>query len=187
MKDLILNILDEYLLLFDEKERQTTFINYLNSNEEVTDWNNFNGHVVSSGFVYARQENKFLVLYHNDFKTYIYPGGHVDDCDINPLETAKREIKEETGIDNLKLLKLSKDELIPIDIDTHKIEYNEKLNLPQHYHFDFRYLFMVDKITAVKIDIEESSDYKWISLEELSNDSNYKNVIDKIKQRIIML
>ena len=47
---------------------------------------------------------------------------------------------EETGLSNLKQLKLSENEQIPIDIDTHLIEYNERLNLLAHYHVDFRYL-----------------------------------------------
>ena len=116
---------------------------------------------------------------------FLYPGGHVDKNDINPLDASKREIFEETGLNDLELLKLMDDELIPIDIDTHKISYNERLNLPEHYHFDFRYLFMVDEVSDIKIDSEELSNYKWISLDELSEDKNYGVVASKIK-RILM-
>ena len=147
---------------------------------EITDWNNFDGHVVASGFIYAKEENKFLVLYHNDLKMFLYPGGHIDSNDTNPLSASKREIFEETGLSNLEQLKISNYELVPIDIDTHKIGYNERLNLPEHYHFDFRYLFMVDRISDIKIDIEELSSYKWISIEELSSDINYGRIATKI-------
>lgn len=183
MRDVLLNILNRYLLLFpEEQERQITLINYLNrhKNEELIDWNNFDGHIVAGGFIYAKEENKFLVLYHNDLKMFLYPGGHVDSNDINPLQASKREIKEETGLNNLEQLKVAEDELIPLDIDTHKIGYNERLNLPEHYHFDFRYLFMVDRVSDVKTDTEELSSYKWISLEELSNDVNYGRIATKI-------
>ena len=150
-------------------------INYLNehNSEELTDWNNFDGHIVAGGFIYAKEEDKFLVLYHNDLKMFLYPGGHVESNDINPLQASKREILEETGLNNLEQLKVSDDELIPIDIDTHKIGYNKRLNLPEHFHFDFRYLFMVDRISDIKTDTEELSSYKWISVEELSSDPNY--------------
>ncbi len=47
---------------------------------------------------------------------------------------------EKTGLSNLEQLKLFENEQIPVDIDTHLIGYNERLNLPAHYHFDFRYL-----------------------------------------------
>ena len=185
MKDILLNVLNNYLLLFpEEQQRQITLINYLNSHkdDELTDWNNFDGHIVAGGFIYAKEENKFLVLYHNDLKMFLYPGGHVDSSDVNTLEASKREILEETGLSNLEQLKLTEDALIPIDIDTHKIGYNERLNLPEHYHFDFRYLFMVDKISDIETDAEELSSYKWISVEELSSDPNYGMVANKIKK-----
>lgn len=185
MRQLLLKILEKYLLLFKEEyHRQITLINYLkeHKDEELTDWNNFDGHIVAGGFIYAKEENKFLVLYHNDLKMFLYPGGHVDNNDKNPLQASKREILEETGLRDLEQLKVSEDELIPIDIDTHKIGYNERLNLPEHYHFDFRYLFLVDKISNVKTDDEELSGYKWISVEELSSDPNYGLITNKIEK-----
>lgn len=187
MKESLINLLNSYLILFpEESERQKLLIEYLESHEddELIDWNNFDGHIVAGGFIYAKEENKFLVLYHNDLKMFLYPGGHVDNDDVNTLFAAKREIYEETGINNLEQLKVSDDELMPIDIDTHKIGYNERLNLPEHYHFDFRYLFVVEKIQDIKTDVEEMSGYKWISLDELTNDPNYGKVATKIKRLI---
>lgn len=187
MKESLINLLNSYLILFpEESERQKLLIEYLESHEddELIDWNNFDGHIVAGGFIYAKEENKFLVLYHNDLKMFLYPGGHVDSDDVNTLFAAKREISEETGINNLEQLKVSDNELIPIDIDTHIICYNERLNLPEHYHFDFRYLFVVERIQDIKTDVEEMSGYKWISLDELTNDPNYGRVATKIKKLI---
>lgn len=187
MKDNINNILNTYLSIFpEEKERQEILKQYIqiHNYEELIDWNNFDGHIVASGFIYSKEDNKFLVLYHNDLKMYLYPGGHIDSTDINILSGARREVLEETGLSNLKYLNISDNELIPLDIDTHKIKYNERLDLPEHYHFDFRYLFIIDKIQDIKIDINEMSDYKWISLDELIKDSNYSKVVSKIKRFI---
>lgn len=187
MKDNLIALLNSYLILFpEEQERQKILIQYLQShqNDEVVDWNNFDGHIVAGGFIYAKEENKFLVLYHNDLKMFLYPGGHIDSNDVNILTAAKREIAEETGLNDLEQLIVSDNELIPIDIDTHKIGYNERLNLPEHYHFDFRYLFVVDKIQDIKTDEDEMSGYKWISLDELTNDPNYGRVATKIKRLI---
>ena len=185
MKKIIVHILKEYLNFFpEEKERQLKLEKYLSEfkDEQIIDWNNFKGHIVASGLVYSKSEKKFLLLYHNDMKTYIYPGGHIDANDINPFEAAIREVKEETGLVDFKEINLNQDNLIPIDIDTHIINYNERLNLPEHYHFDFRYLFVVDKISDVKIDELESSDFKWIDINELSNNSNFGKIVDKIKK-----
>ena len=185
MKTSLLNILNEYLLLFpDEKQRQQQLIEFLSNHttKDFTDWNNFDGHIVASGFVYSLEDEKFLVLYHNDLKMYLYPGGHVDDNDNSILSAAEREVKEETGLVDFKLLESTKNKMVPIDIDTHRIGYNERLNLPEHFHFDFRYLFVIDKISDIHIDTEEMSDYKWIDINELRNDLNYGKVAKKIER-----
>lgn len=113
---------------------------------------------------------------------YLYPGGHADLNDINPFETSKREIEEETGLVDLEQLILNGNSLIPIDIDTHIVGDNERLNIPEHYHFDFRYLFMINKIVDINIDKEESENYKWISLDELNKNTNYCKIIKKIEK-----
>ena len=178
-------IINEYLKEFPEEiNRQEILINYINkfSKDEIIDWNNFNGHIVASAFVYAQKERKFLVLYHKDLKMFLYPGGHINIEDQNPLKAAKREVKEETGLTDIKVLSIFKNELIPIDIDTHIINYNKKLNLPEHYHFDFRYIFTIDNITEIKLEQEEVSEYRWITLEELKENMNYGKIIEKIIQ-----
>ena len=113
---------------------------------------------------------------------FLYPGGHINIEDQNPLKAAKREVKEETGLTDIKVLSIFKNELIPIDIDTHIINYNKKLNLPEHYHFDFRYIFTIDNITEIKLEQEEVSEYRWITLEELKENMNYGKIIEKIIQ-----
>lgn len=188
MKNMISTILDTYLKQFpQEKERQSILNQYLekHNDKEINDWNNFDGHAVAGGFIYAIKDKKFLLLHHKDLDMYVYPGGHIDQTDKTPLDAAKREIEEETGLENLKQLKLVDNELIPIDIDTHKIAYNKRLKLPEHYHFDFRYLFTIKEIEDIKIDTEESSCYKWLDIKDLYKDPCYGKVVNKIEQLIL--
>ncbi len=182
-KKIIINAVNKYLDYYkDEQERLNKFIEYLDkfSDEEIVDWNNFVGHIAAGGFIYSLELKKFLVLYHKDLKIYLYPGGHVDKEDINPLVTARREVLEETGIENLKLLNIDIDEIVPIDIDTHMIPYNERLDLPAHYHFEFRYLFVVDKVYDVKVDTSELGDYRWIDMNELYDNPYYGRISSKL-------
>ena len=185
MKNIVLNILTNYLELFpEEKNRQSIFKNYIETHKdiEIIDWNNFNGHIVTGGFIYASKENKVLVLHHKDLDIDIYPGGHIDDTDKNPLAALIREIHEETGIYDLRQLTISKNILVPIDIDTHKVPYNKRLSLPEHYHFDFRYLFTIDKIEDIKIDTDELANYKWVELSELYDNPNNAQVAKKMEK-----
>lgn len=184
MKNKILELVYDYLDVFPkEKERQQRLIEFLNTHDEneITNWDNFDGHITAGGLIYALKERKFLVLHHKDLDMFLYPGGHTEKEDKNPLETAKREVKEETGLDNLMELTITDDSLVPVDIDTHIIGYNKRKNLPEHYHFDFRYMFILDEEVEVRIDKDESSEYKWIGIEDLYNDKNYGKIASKLE------
>lgn len=187
MRNQVLEILEEYLKIFrEETKRQQILLDYLkNHNEkEIIDWNNFDGHLVASAFIYNRKNQKFLVLYHKDMKCFLYPGGHIDPEDKSILESAKREVKEETGLEHFEEIKISKNELVPIDIDTHNIPYNERLKLPSHLHFDFRYLLITNEDIQVQIDDMELSEYRWVSMEELKKNIGNQIVLEKISKII---
>lgn len=176
-------IVGKYLERFsDEKEKLVLLIDYLkrNSIKDALDWNNKNGHITVGAFVYCKCEDKFLVLYHKDLKMYLYPGGHIDKGDKTLFDASKRELKEETGLKNLETL-LINNEVLPFDIDTHIIPDNNRINMPSHYHFDFRYLFFIDDLKKIILDEEECQDYKWINSDELINDKNYGNIVNKLK------
>ena len=153
-----------------------------NSSEKITDWNNFEGHIVASAFVMSKSTRTFAVVFHDEFKVYIYPGGHIDNTDSTPLSAAKREVMEETGLKNLETYNVCDDELVPFDIDIHHLSRNEKFNLPPHYHFDFRYFFLVDGEEDLVIDENEASGYKWVSFDELKSNPFYSRCIDKIEK-----
>lgn len=187
MKETLLKILEEYLKVFpEEKERQEEYKKYLEkaTDEGVADWNNFDGHAVATGFIYNKETKKFLVVHHRDLDMYLSPGGHVDLVDKNPLNTAKREVKEETGLENLEYMNINENKLIPIDIDTHIIGYNKRKNLPEHHHFDHRYLFEVSKNPEIKIAEEELSEYQWVEIDKLVRNPSYERIVNKIKKII---
>ncbi len=121
-------------------------------------------------------------MYHNKMKMYTYLGMYIDLCDVNSLVVAIRKLKEKIESMNFEKVNIAKNELVPVDINTHIISYNARLNLPQHYHFDFRYLFIIDKILNVKVDGTELSNYKWINIDELSSDPNYGKIVEKLRR-----
>lgn len=184
-KKIILGAVHNYLNFYkEEQDRLCVFKEFLDkcNDEKLIDWNNFDGHLVAGGFIYSKSDNKFLVLYHKDLKIYLYPGGHIDKEDESPLEAAKREVYEETGISNLNLLNIVDDVIVPVDIDTHIIPYNERLNLPEHYHFEFRYLFVVDKVEDINIDTIELGNYRWIDINELYDNPYYGKIAVKLEK-----
>ena len=49
-----------------------------------------------------------------------------------------------------------------------------------HYHHDFRYLFVIDKLEDVTTNCNESNGYKWININDLLDDENFKLTTKKI-------
>ncbi len=183
-KKIIKNIASEYLKEFpNEKEKVEKLSKFLKANNKhaMVDWNNPKGHLTAGGFLYCTTTKKFLVMFHKDLKIYSYAGGHCEEGDTNPLERAIIELKEETGVQNFSLISKNPNKHIPFDIDIHFIEYNPRVNMAEHYHYDFRYLFVVDNEFDVKIDEEEMSSYKWIGKNELSKDVNFGKIVEKIE------
>ena len=64
--------------------------------DEVLTRNNIFGHFSASAFVVNKEKNKMVVVYHNIFDGWIYPGGHADG-EEKLLNVAIREVEEETG------------------------------------------------------------------------------------------
>ena len=183
MKEDIKGMLIQYLKIFPkEKDRLSFLEKYLKkyNDLEMIDWNNQEEHLTVGAFVYCKAKDKFLILYHKDLKMYLYPGGHIEKADKSLLEAAKRELKEETGLEN-EMPFLIDNQLLPFDIDTHFIPFNKRIQMKEHYHFDFRYLFLIDDIKDIFIDKEECKNYKWVSSSQLEKDKIYRNIVSKIK------
>lgn len=180
-------ILKSYFKYFPkEREDLKQLINFVKQsqklNEDIFSSTNTVGHITASGFIYSKKEKKLLLLKHKKLGKWLQPGGHVEKVDKTILDTAKREIFEETGLKDLELVNLSINNAIPFDINTHFIPESPKKNMPAHYHHDFRFLFTIDKIEDVKIDTEESNGYKWIDLSDLQDADNMNVIIGKINK-----
>ena len=186
MNSNIINIINKYLCFYKEEEKEIyKLIDFVNNNKDnLFNRKNYNGHITASGYIYAINDNKLLLLDHKSLKKYLQPGGHVETNDKDTLCAAKREIFEETGLIDLKLVNLTDDIIVPFDINSHYIEKNEKKSEDGHFHHDFGYLFKLDSISDVKIDYNESNGYKWVSVELLENDEKFKTIIAKIKRLI---
>lgn len=115
---------------------------------------------------------KVLLVHHKKFDMWLQPGGHVENNE-NPVETAIREVMEETGID-ISFLK-NKNERIDQDgtflilpqfiLEETIPEYKDQ---PQHFHTDIQYVVEVEE-TKLKHNPNESHDIRWFTNEETKN------------------
>lgn len=118
------------------------------------------------------------------------PGGHIDP-DETPEETAKRECKEETGLD-VEIIGDDQSDLFtgreeegrmltkPIAMLLENIPASEERGEPAHQHMDFLFIAKpLDESQPITLAEEEGGEIKWFTKEEveaLKDDEIFGNV-----------
>ena len=116
------------------------------------------GHFTASGFVLHPDGDRVLLVHHAKIGIWVQPGGHVDPTDTAPLDGARREISEETGITDLTPVS---DRMFDLDIHA----FPEGSGQPEHLHFDLRFAFVAgDDHLAPSTEVLEAL---WVTPDEL--------------------
>jgi 8-oxo-dGTP pyrophosphatase MutT (NUDIX family) len=112
--------------------------------------------------VYVFHENQVLLHYHAKLKSYLPPGGHIE-ANETPVEAARREVMEETGLE----IEFIEQENLKVESDKAMSFLRPYLclleNLPDHQHMDLIYLARPREMKAVK------EGFSWFSIEEALN------------------
>lgn len=184
------DILREYLLVFPDENGLFELAKEQvekQSDVKLKSRKNFVGHFTAAAFLISKDTKRVLLLEHKALKKMLQPGGHMEPNDNDPLDTAYRELKEETGIEakdvHYRCL-VSGKPLVPFDFDTHFIPDNPKKDESSHYHHDMRYLFMVDHESSIAIDPAESNNYEWTDWQTFIDRPQFKKVAKKIETLI---
>ena len=157
----------------DEKDNVKKVLGFLTNNTNCYDRSNLKGHITAGGLVVDGIGN-VLLNHHKKTGMWFQFGGH-SDGDTNCINVARREISEEAGIFDCKLI--SND---IFDVDVQQIAYSAKKNEPEHFHYDINFLFLV-KYKSFETS-NESTEIKWASIEEAKKLINKE---DKAMQRML--
>lgn len=151
---------------FDEKEAndKEVMLEFIKNNDDVLTRNNRIGHFTTSAWITNKDRTKVLMIYHNIYKSWAWVGGHVDG-DEDFLRVIKKEIGEETGLTNLKLLS---DGLCGLNIVTVENHIKRGKQVSSHLHFDVEFLFEADENDAIRIKEDENSGVKWVDINKVN-------------------
>ena len=170
---------------FDEREEvdKNAMIEFMDNNKDVLTRDNHIGHLTTSAWIVNKERTKVLMIYHNIFKSWAWVGGHADgEADL--LSVVKREIKEETGITNIKLLSDGIYGINVSPVDSH-IKRGKIVN--SHLHLDIEYLFEADENDEIRIKEDENSGIKWIDIDKVVDsclEEKMKPVYDRLNKKL---
>ncbi len=107
-----------------------------------------------AGGIIINLKNKILLVC-NKLGYWTFPRGHIEESE-NILDAAKREIKEETGIEDLEYVK---------NLGTYE---RRRLNEPEKVMVTQMYLFKTGQ-DKVQSQDEQNPDAKWFKKEDVEN------------------
>ncbi|HHH36195.1 MAG TPA: NUDIX domain-containing protein [Gammaproteobacteria bacterium] len=132
-------------------------LEFVASEPRFHDRNLETGHVTGSAWIVDPERQHALLVHHRKLNRWLQPGGHIEN-DTTVLDTALREAREESGLEDLTPL----DEAV-FDLDIHPIP--ARGGEPAHLHYDVRFLLQAEAHVPTVSD--ESHDMRWFSMEEI--------------------
>lgn len=140
------------------------------------------GHFTASSWIVNKKRTHTLLTLHRKLGRWLQLGGHADGNE-NLLEVALKEAEEESGLTSLKLVEES-----IFDIDKHIIP--QRPHVPEHFHFDVRYLIEADINEPLKMS-DESISLAWIAFDSVVDMIGYNpsilRMLDKTSKSEILL
>lgn len=151
---------------FNEQEARDRemMLDFMEKNEDYLDRTNQTAHFSASLWVVNPSVTKVLMIYHNIYRSWAWVGGHADgEEDLKAV--AMRELVEETGVKNARLVsdKIFSLESLTVDGHEKRGEY-----VSSHLHMNVTYLAVAEENEVLVVKPDENSGVKWIAKDEVT-------------------
>lgn len=140
-------------------------------------------HFGSSAFVLNKEKDKCLMVHHNIFNSWSWPGGHADGDD-NLLNVAIKEVIEETGIKNVTPIT---EQILSLNILPVKGHMKNDIYVSPHLHLSIAFLLLADENEKLIIKSDENSNVQWLPIDDLESyvtEEHMKVIYNKIILKI---
>ena len=138
-------------------------------------------HFSASAWVVNPARDRVLMLYHNIYKSWSWPGGHADG-EEDLLSVALREVQEETGLDRLRPVT---EQLYSLEILTVNAHVKRGKYVVPHLHLNLTYLLEADEAEPLRINAEENTGVRWFPFEEALAASKEPWFVEHIYSKLI--
>lgn len=125
-----------------------------------------------------------LLVYHNIYDSWSWIGGHADG-ERDLAAVALRELAEETGVHEAKLVPCGPGNLLSCEVLT--VDGHEKRGayVSSHLHLNVTYLAVADPAEHIRIKPDENSGVRWVPLEDAVILSSEPWIRDRIYRKLI--
>lgn len=134
----------------------------LKSGEELYSRDNASAHLTASAWVVSPDRTQVLLAYHNLYHSWAWLGGHADG-DRDLLEVALREVREESGLADVRPVSPDIYSLEILTVDGHE---KRGKYVSSHLHLNLTYLLEADPAAPVRCKPDENSRVGWFALED---------------------
>lgn len=163
----------------EEKDKEI-ILKYINTFDDVLTRNNEFGHFTASSWAVNKERTKVLFIYHNIYKAWTWTGGHADG-DTDLLQTAIRELKEETSVHNVKPVT---EDIYSLEVITVNGHIKRGKYVGSHVHLNLTYLLEVDENETLHIKEDENSGVKWVNIEDIAKVSTENWMIERVYNKL---
>ncbi len=148
---------------FNEQEEhdKALILRALHEEKDIFTRDNTLAHMTASAWVVNPKHDKALMVYHNIYNSWSWLGGHADG-DKNLLDVAIREVKEESGVVDVRPVSTDIFSLEVLTVDGH-IKRGQYVS--SHLHLNVTYLLEVDDQDPLFVKPDENSGVRWFSLD----------------------
>lgn len=134
----------------------------LRAGEDLYTRENRAAHLTASAWVVSPDRRRVLMAYHDLYGSWAWLGGHADG-ERDLLATALREVREESG---LELVRLVSERVYSLEILSVSGHEKHGRYVPSHLHLNVTYLLEADPAAPVRRKPGENSRVGWFSPEE---------------------
>ncbi|WP_312645317.1 NUDIX hydrolase [Hydrogenoanaerobacterium sp.] len=141
-------------------------------------------HITSSGLILNPALDRVLLIHHNIYNAWAWTGGHADG-DIDLLEIALKEAREETGLHHVRPLT---EQLLTVDILPVYGHVKRGSYVCSHQHLNGAYVLLADEEEELAIKPDENSAVRWFDTDQLAQVVSepyfmeiYQKIIDRAR------